>query len=115
MTLSTIQSPFLKLTNVDGMKLSKVVQLFHRAAPGHKVATTDKDGNKIVFSGKTITLGFEVKERAQLPSLELSIPSSSEEDEAESGTDEEESGPEEDERPALQTSRDFEIPRPDDN
>lgn len=96
MTVTTIQSPFLKQTNVDGMKLSQVVKLFHRAAAGHKVTSTDKDGNKIVFSGKTITLGFEVAERATLPSMELAIPSSSEEDETESESDEEHSSSEED-------------------
>jgi hypothetical protein len=98
MTVTTIQSPFLKQTNVDGMKLSQVVKLFHRAAAGHKVTSTDKDGNKIVFSGKTITLGFEVAERATLPSMELAIPSSSEEDETESESDEQHSSSEEEER-----------------
>ena len=89
MTLTTIQSPFLKPTNVDGMKLSQVVKLFHRAAAGHKVTSSDKEGNKIVFSGKTITLGFEVKERVTLPNMELFVPSSSEEDGTESESDEE--------------------------
>ena len=90
MTLATTQSPFLNSTNVEGMALSKVVKLFHRAAAGHRVT-----GKKTHFSGKTITLGFEVSQRAVLPSMELLALSSPEEKETESDTDEEPPSPEE--------------------
>lgn len=95
MTLATIQSPFLNSTNVEGMALSKVVKLFHSAAAGHRVTIADKHGKKKHFSGKTITLGFEVSQRAVLPSMELLALSSPEEKETESDTDEEPPSPEE--------------------
>jgi hypothetical protein len=86
MTLTNVQSPFCEPTNVDGMRITQVVELFHRAAAGQEVAHTGKDGNKTVYSGKTITLGFEVKERATVPDIgdtNAAFSSSSEEEEEE--------------------------------
>ena len=93
MTLITIQSPFLESTNIEGMSLSNVAALFHRAAAGTHVAVTNKHGEKIHYSGKTITLGFEVSQRVVMPTMELVALSSSEEEGTESESDEGECQP----------------------
>jgi hypothetical protein len=95
MTLTSIQSPFVEYTSVEGMQLSKVANLFHRAAPGKGVLhTSQKNGKeeKTMFGGKSITLGFAIP--MHMREQKAQPMHSSSEEEAE---DEEESSSSEDE------------------
>ena len=93
MTLVNLHSPFCELTDVKGMQLSEVAAMFHMAASGKEVTRTTKSGKTVVYSGKSITLGFEVTMRVDAPkTMDPAIyhtgQTSSEEEESSSEEDE---------------------------
>ena len=58
----------LAVTDVRGMSLAEVTDLFHRCAPGHEVVKehTNSSGRikRTTYNGRSITIGFEVTLRA---------------------------------------------------
>ena len=68
MTIATVYSPMRAVTDVRGMSLAEVTDLFHRCAPGHEVVKehTNSSGRikRTTYNGRSITIGFEVTLRA---------------------------------------------------
>ena len=68
MTIATLYSPMYHVTDVRGMNLAQIVDVFHKCAPGKSVTKTGKDmGGKMrefTLDGQSITIGFEVTLRA---------------------------------------------------
>lgn len=74
MTLVNVHSPFCELTDVKGLQLEELAALLHQAAPGKEVTRTTKSGKKVTYSGKSITLGFEITMRVEAPkAMDLDI------------------------------------------